>query len=89
MTPHMRHRTKVLIAVAVLGTMPLVGPILAQSAARPAAQVDLDTGHWPRFRGPNSNPVAENPNLPVIWSKTENVEWVTDVSTRTLARATR
>jgi outer membrane protein assembly factor BamB len=38
----------------------------------PAAQ-------WPRFRGPNSNPIAENSNLPVSWSKTENVEWVTDV----------
>jgi outer membrane protein assembly factor BamB len=35
--------------------------------------------NWPRFRGPGSNPVAENPNLPVSWSKTENVEWVADV----------
>jgi outer membrane protein assembly factor BamB len=35
--------------------------------------------HWPRFRGPQSNPVSSNPNLPVTWSKTENVEWVADV----------
>ncbi len=35
--------------------------------------------HWPRFRGPDSNPVSDNPNLPVTWSRTENVEWVADV----------
>lgn len=35
--------------------------------------------HWPRFRGPGSNPVSNNPDLPVKWSKTENVEWVADV----------
>ena len=42
-------------------------------------QAPADAAHWPRFRGPNSNPVSENPNLPVSWSKTENVEWATDV----------
>ena len=35
--------------------------------------------HWPRFRGPDSNPISDNPNLPVTWSRTENVEWVADV----------
>lgn len=30
---------------------------------------------WPGFRGPSSNPVAINPNLPHKWSKTSNVEW--------------
>jgi outer membrane protein assembly factor BamB len=35
--------------------------------------------NWPQFRGPQSNPVSDNPNLPVTWSKTENVEWVADV----------
>jgi outer membrane protein assembly factor BamB len=38
-----------------------------------------DGANWPRFRGPGSNPVATNPNLPMTWSKTENVEWVSDV----------
>ena len=37
------------------------------------------SAHWPRFRGPDSNPVSDNPNLPVTWSKTENVEWVADL----------
>src|SRR5688572_21371213 len=36
--------------------------------------------NWPRFRGPSSNPISDNPNLPVSWSKTENVEWVADVA---------
>ena len=34
---------------------------------------------WPRFRGPHSNPVSNNPNLPVTWSRTENVEWAADI----------
>ena len=59
------------MTVAALGALPLVAPMLGQSTA-PA-------GHWPRFRGPSSNPVSENPNLPLTWSKTENVEWVADV----------
>jgi len=48
----------------------------AESGGRAAVN---PASNWPRFRGPISNPVAENPNLPVTWSKTENVEWVTDV----------
>ena len=68
----MRHRSHALIILAVLGAAPLVRSTLLSSTQA--------TGqHWPRFRGPGSNPVAENPNLPVSWSKTENVEWVTDV----------
>jgi outer membrane protein assembly factor BamB len=72
---YMRYSSKVVTAVAVLATAWLVAPILAQSAAQSAP-----TGaHWPRFRGPGSNPTSENPRLPVSWSKTENVEWVADV----------
>jgi outer membrane protein assembly factor BamB len=55
-----------------LGVVALMG-LSSQRAA-------LDTpANWPRFRGPDSNPISENPNLPVKWSQTENVEWVTDV----------
>jgi len=43
-------------------------PLVAEQAA-----------NWPRFRGPLSNPVSDNPKLPDRWSKTENVEWVADV----------
>jgi outer membrane protein assembly factor BamB len=69
-----------------LGVVALFGPALftspwaagqRQTSSQQAAFNTLAT--WPRFRGPDSNPVADNPNLPVTWSKTENVEWVADV----------
>jgi outer membrane protein assembly factor BamB len=47
-----------------------------QTSERPQGN---ESAHWPRFRGPDSNPASENPNLPVTWSRTENVEWVADV----------
>jgi outer membrane protein assembly factor BamB len=67
----MRYRSRLFITIAALGVATLIAPTLVQTVAQ-AAQ-------WPRFRGPDSNPVSENPNLPVSWSKTENVEWVADV----------
>ncbi|MBI3860864.1 MAG: PQQ-binding-like beta-propeller repeat protein [Planctomycetia bacterium] len=30
---------------------------------------------WPRWRGPRADGVADGGNLPVSWSKTENVRW--------------
>ena len=74
--------------LTTVGTAALVAGILvpdtltagqrAESSGRSAAD-SAGQSQWPRFRGPSSNPTAENPNLPVSWSKTENVEWVTDV----------
>ena len=44
---------------------------------------ELDAGqpaaHWPRFRGPDANPVGAHPDLPLRWSTSENVEWVADI----------
>jgi len=34
---------------------------------------------WPMFRGPDANPVAAKGRPPEKWSKTENVEWVTEI----------
>src|SRR5579863_10214824 len=34
---------------------------------------------WPSFRGPASNPSAANSNLPEKWSRSENIEWKTDI----------
>lgn len=35
---------------------------------------------WPRFRGPGGKSIApDNPGLPLTWSPTENVSWVSDV----------
>ncbi|MGM0489038.1 MAG: hypothetical protein ACQESR_20045 [Planctomycetota bacterium] len=36
--------------------------------------------HWPRFRGPNATGVApDHRGLPLTWTTTKNVQWVTDV----------
>ena len=37
---------------------------------------------WPRFRGPDANPVVPNGRLPERWSKTENVEWSAEIPGR-------
>jgi outer membrane protein assembly factor BamB len=37
---------------------------------------------WPRFRGPDANPVAAKGKLPEMWSKTQNVEWVAEIPGR-------
>lgn len=37
---------------------------------------------WPRFRGPESNPVGTDPRLADRWSKTENVEWSLEIPGR-------
>lgn len=38
--------------------------------------------NWPGFRGPGGDGVAGDADLPVRWSKTENVAWVTEVAGR-------
>src|SRR6185503_14974917 len=81
----MRRHFEMLKRIAALGLVTLVMPALgtAPLAAGPQASSHRTTtdkrAHWPQFRGPNSNPISDNPNLPVTWSKTENVEWVADV----------
>lgn len=72
----MRHPTNSFSVLATLVAAALAPVIIQSAQAPPSAET---TGQWPRFRGPVSNPVAENPRLPVSWSTTENVEWVTDV----------
>src|SRR6266481_4746370 len=37
---------------------------------------------WPRFRGPDANPVVAKGRLPEKWSKTENVEWAVEIPGR-------
>jgi outer membrane protein assembly factor BamB len=41
-----------------------------------------DPTSWPQFRGPESNPVGTDQRLPVKWSRTENVEWSTEIPGR-------
>lgn len=51
-------------------------------AAHYAAAAEPSTANWPKFRGPNSRGIAENPALPAEWSTTKNVEWKTDIPGR-------
>jgi outer membrane protein assembly factor BamB len=37
---------------------------------------------WPRFRGPDANPIVSKGRLPEKWSKTENLEWVAEIPGR-------
>lgn len=37
--------------------------------------VAADAHEWPQFRGPESNPTSENPDLPMVWGPEKNIEW--------------
>ena len=39
------------------------------------SSLSLSAEHWPQWRGPSQNGVSGEKNLPVKWSKTENVVW--------------
>src|SRR5688500_8884617 len=95
-TREMGHYRELIRPIVAVSLAALVCPSFERSPAfaeatadKPAAAVEpqsrtqpaADTSpRWPRFRGPDSNPVSDNPNLPVTWSRTENVEWVADVA---------
>jgi outer membrane protein assembly factor BamB len=82
----MGHYRELFRPIVALGVVALIGSSLVEpplaAGARQSASQRTHSGapaNWPHFRGPDSNPVSDNPNLPVKWSKTENVEWVADV----------
>ncbi len=60
-----------LAAVAILAAGP--APVVAQPDEGDNAP------NWPRFRGPDANPVGAHPDLPTTWSTTDNVEWAVAV----------
>jgi hypothetical protein len=35
----------------------------------------LKADNWPAWRGPSANGISRETNLPVRWSKTENIAW--------------
>ena len=87
---HYRELIRPMVAVSLVALMESWSPTFAKATAgKPTAAVEPQTSsqraspetsaRWPRFRGPDSNPVSDNPNLPVTWSRTDNVEWVADV----------
>jgi outer membrane protein assembly factor BamB len=80
--PRSRQYISPIIIVSVAALMAASFLMSPPAAAERQAVRPLERdqpGHWPRFRGPNSNPVSDHPDLPVKWSRTENVEWVADV----------
>ncbi len=66
----MRHPIRSLIVVLSLAAL-----------AFGSFGIEADTPDWPQFRGPQSNPVSQAP-LPDTWSKTDNVEWTTEIPGR-------
>src|SRR5688500_19497666 len=87
----MRHRSTLLMTLAAIAAAPLVAPTFVPSAQTAGQRRESSSrsttdpaAQWPRFRGPSANPTAENPKLPVSWSKTENVEWRSEEHTSEL-----
>ena len=40
-----------------------------------ASTVSVTADNWPAWRGPSANGVSSETNLPIKWSKTENIAW--------------
>ena len=59
-----------------------LAPVLIVVSLLTANSTSAQQSPWPQFRGPNANPVAENPDLPDRWSTTENVEWFVEIPGR-------
>src|SRR5262245_63777873 len=69
-----------LIVVNLAGLVVLAGPWAFTGESDdgrvlPKAPKAAPLTDWPRWRGPNADGVADGRNLPVRWSKTENVRW--------------
>lgn len=58
-----------LVLVATASTM-----LAAEPQRGPKVETNTSSD-WPRWRGPNADNVADNRNLPVRWSATENIRW--------------
>lgn len=55
-------------------------PSSTEASTLPAHDVSVSTSaapvlDWPQWRGPRADGVADNPDLPIHWSRTENVAW--------------
>lgn len=56
--------------------------ILVLVASLVGRQALAAASDWPRFRGPESNPVGLSDRLPSTWSTRDNVEWKADIPGR-------
>src|SRR4051794_14794469 len=53
----------------------VVGLLVLVQAVAFTAQPAPPPTDWPRWRGPNADGVADGSDLPLRWSKTQNVRW--------------
>jgi outer membrane protein assembly factor BamB len=60
----------------------LTGFLVVCAFLMPLSDANGAAPEWPRFRGPDANPIASNAKLPDKWSKTENVEWNAEIPGR-------
>ena len=56
--------------------------VLILTAAILCAAIPLSAENWPQWRGPRLNGTSNETNLPVTWSKTENITWTLPVPER-------
>lgn len=67
-----------LVASFVFASLPFL--FAGETSAQTSGQVPAST--WNQFRGPVANPATDNAALPDRWTKTENVEWRTELEGR-------
>src|ERR1700754_5244722 len=48
----------------------------------PFAKASGKESNWPQWRGPASQGVSEEKNLPTEWSSTKNIQWKTPIAGR-------
>ena len=60
----------------MLTRLTLITVLLSAAVALPTAE------NWPQWRGPALNGVSAEKNLPVRWSKTENIAWTLPMPAR-------
>jgi len=49
------------------------------AVALAAATTTLSAENWPQWRGPGSQGISAEPNVPAVWSATRNVAWKTEL----------
>ena len=65
---------------ALIGSSVVIACVAVVSLA--AQATPPSSAHWPQFRGAGASGVADAANLPVTFSSTDNVAWVTEIPGR-------
>src|SRR5262245_3899228 len=66
------------------GTMPALKARIAGALCAVALAVAIGSAddNWPRFRGADGGVAADNPSLPEVWSRSQNIAWMAEVPGR-------